>query len=281
MKRSVRHDQKLIRFGVVVAVTLSLGAAPPAAAQRDSGDEFTIANGDCQETGAFIAVDAERVIRYLPDAFSDHFALTKVGGKAVVGVISIACRDVSLGGRQGMTWNTNEGIVVIDPPAACGATNNACEGFHHYLLWGPMDNSHLASRYDRLGALNRSFVPPRANAVAITLGPVINTAEAALRDQYALSAETASAWAVTPDRKQTEWQLGSRGLVADSYQVFAPELWSAGQITIRPEPGSPLADILGTDEPFTTAGFITQLHGTDTVQLVPYADEAPSQGERQ
>ncbi len=288
MKRSARDRRRVARRAFTLAVVVFVGVSPIAAAdgmagershlgaQRASDEGFTVANGDCRETGAFLAVDSERVMRYLPDEFSDHFAVTEVGAKAVIGVVSIACRDVVLDGREGLTWNTNEAIVVVDPPDACRATHNACEGFHHYLLWGPMDNPLLAARYDRLGALNRSFVPPRHNAVAITLGTVTNTAEATLRDQYLLSAQTVSGWAATPDRRQTEWQLGNRGLVADSYQVFGPELWSAGQITISPQPGSALADILDTDEPFTVGGFITQLHGTDTVELVPFADEEGS-----
>ncbi len=270
--------RRVVSLAAMVMV-LGVGAVSPPAAQagaeraRSHGNRnegFRVINGDCEETGAFIAVDTERIEGYLPDTFSDHFSLREVGGQAVLIVVSIACRDVTVEGETGLSWNTNEAVVLLDPPAACHATHNSCEGIHHYLLWGPVDNARYSAHYRALGAPNRPFVGSKHNEVSISLGPITNIAEASLRGHYSVSTQTAAAWVRTPDRKATEWQIGSRGLVADSYEVFDPEFWSAGHITVDPEAGSPLADILGTNDPFTTVGLITQLYGTDTVELVPW-----------
>lgn len=224
-------------LAAALVTAMALGAPHVSAAPR----ELRWSGSGCQEVQVIVAVPEAQARAFVPEPFE----LDAAGGAVEVLVGFVSCERIQMGRRNAPGMVSEVGIAIRSPDGSAGN--------HVYSLWQVNDRRDLRSAFARLGMAGGRA--PMSFDVTEIAGPTLTIASSIgwKRSSYSIwvaGAEPrfigsgASVW----------WHAGSKGIYRIDYSLPSVEAAPSPGV-LEAEPGSPLAELIGTDSVPATALF--------------------------
>lgn len=251
-----------LRLGCLIgAMTVGVAVSPLEAA-RAGGDAFEF-SGDCVVGIFFVPGDGEAVQRFLPTGYTVQ--ADPVTRRAVVIVEGGSCSNVTIDGSPDDPYFFGEILALVGPPGHDPGSV--------YDFGAPTSSPAVAAKFDGLG-LGPLHLLTRGMSVSTPDEPNTTvTADVPWRfSPYSFSIEVpdTSVHNGDPNDRCCAWTEGRRGTVGGRFRLSHDgepgEVDAAGTGTLQAEPGSPLAQMMGTNS-FTGPAFIRRFHFDATVTL--------------